>query len=520
MDIPKLSELNCSTCTERSMRLHYPEFYQYLSSKYLELSWSEKLYWHYNGLEDFPRCPVCGNKTRFDGIKRGYREFCSLKCMNSHPNIQERKKQTTLKKYGVEHHMQSKEILEKSKRTVQEKYGVDNVFQSDDIKRKIRNTNIKRYGTVHHLQNSDVKQKLIATMRSKSIDNDNSLIGYTDKGEQIRKCPHKECTKCQEKFYITTSSIHFDRNRIDAEQCTNLLEIGAKHKSTLEYKIRQLLDKLEVKYVTNSRKVLGNRQEVDFFLEDYNLAIECNGIWTHSTMNNKDPKSKSYHMNKYELCEARGITLLNLWEDWINGKWDIVESIILNKLHKCSEKIHARKCIVKEIDTLTCNNFLTSNHIQGKSFEGYHVRLGLYYNERLVSVMTFRMSNSEWQLNRFCNSIGLRVVGGASKLLNYFIKSYNPNIIVSFSCNDISNGNLYKTLGFDQTRKNEYVYWYYTPGSLKRYHRSSFSKKEQLRKGMRSENDTRTEYEIMEDANYFCIYDSGMKKWVLNLNKK
>ena len=84
----------------------------------------------------------------------------------------------------------------------------------------------------------------------------------------------------------------------------------------------------------------------------------------------------------------------------------------------------------------------------------------------------------------------------------------------------ISNGNLYKQLGFESDMKYQSSYWYIEPGSMKRYHRSSFTKSEIVRKGFKSEiNDTWTEREVMEQLGFFCIYDSGQYKWELKLKK-
>ena len=89
----------------------------------------------------------------------------------------------------------------------------------------------------------------------------------------------------------------------------------------------------------------------------------------------------------------------------------------------------------------------------------------------------------EWELVRFCNKLNIRVVGGASKLLKYFIKQYNPKSIVSFSMNDISNGDLYKTLGFVTDDKITQSYWYIDPNTMKRYHRTSFTKQSIVKRG-------------------------------------
>jgi hypothetical protein len=84
--------------------------------------------------------------------------------------------------------------------------------------------------------------------------------------------------------------------------------------------------------------------------------------------------------------------------------------------------------------------------------------------------------------------------------------------------NDISKGKLYKQLGFVTDNKINQSYWYIEPSTFKRYHRSSFTKTGIVKHGWRDKVDnTWTEREVMEEHGYFCIYDSGQLKWVLNL---
>lgn len=124
----------------------------------------------------------------------------------------------------------------------------------------------------------------------------------------------------------------------------------------------------------------------------------------------------------------------------------------------------------------------------------------------------------QWELVRFCNKLNTRVIGGASKLLKHFIRTYKPESIVSFSMNDVSDGNLYKTLGFVTDDKITQSYWYIEPGVYKRYHRSSFTKQAIVKKGWRDVMDSSwTEKQVMAEQGYFCIYDSGQRKWVLEL---
>ena len=54
----------------------------------------------------------------------------------SKKEVQEKIRQTMLKRYGVEHPMQSKQIQNKMKQTNLERYGVENVYQSREVRAK------------------------------------------------------------------------------------------------------------------------------------------------------------------------------------------------------------------------------------------------------------------------------------------------------------------------------------------------------------------------------------------------
>ena len=85
-----------------------------------------------------------------------------------------------------------------------------------------------------------------------------------------------------------------------------------------------------------------------------------------------------------------------------------------------------------------------------------------------------KMKETEWNLNRFCNKSGISVVGGASKLLNFFIKNYSPTRIISYSDKDWSSGNLYEKLGFKKTYETKPDYKYLV--DFIRIHKSNFKK--------------------------------------------
>jgi hypothetical protein len=131
--------------------------------------------------------------------------------------------------------------------------------------------------------------------------------------------------------------------------------------------------------------------------------------------------------------------------------------------------------------------------------------------------MTFLKKNDEYELVRFCNELNTIIIGGASKLLNYFINNYKPLKIISYSSNDISNGNLYKRLGFIRNGLSK-PYWYINWNTFERYHRSNFSKQKLKDKGYNIKN--QTENEIMKQLPFWKIYDSGIYKWVFEIKKE
>lgn len=100
--------------------------------------------------------------------------------------------------------------------------------------------------------------------------------------------------------------------------------------SKIELIIQSILDRNHINYVQHCRTVI-KPLEVDFYIPDYNLCIECNGSFWHSTAKH----TKNYHYKKYLKVLETGNTLLSFWEDDILNKPDIVENLIL--LH-CRER--------------------------------------------------------------------------------------------------------------------------------------------------------------------------------------
>lgn len=276
-------------------------------------------------------------------------------------------------------------------------------------------------------------------------------------------------------------------------------------------------EKYEHEVLHNVRGILSDNKELDIYIPDKKIAIEYDGMLWHSEKYTDD---KNYHLNKLEECNKLGIKLINVFEnEYLSNKELVLKKIsyILGTSH-LKEKIMARKCIVKEITKDVAEEFLDKNHIQG--FVGSTIYLGLFYNDKLMSVMTFlrkRKGEDKWELTRFASDNDYIVNGGSGKLLHYFIKQNDPSEVSSFADRRWTMdkySNLYTKLGFklDNILKPDY---HYTNGQKSFIHKFNFRKQILHRKyGLPL---CMTEHEMSQKLGYNRIWNCGLFKYVLKL---
>jgi len=390
-------------------------------------------------------------------------------------------KQTKLNIYGDENYNN----IEKNKQTNLERYGVDNVFKNGEIRTKISKKKLENCLSTYKHGDDIVLKK---------INGDTCTIF---------------CRKCNTESDINR---HFMvmRGNSDKIICTSCNPYGTSYSSP-EMELFSILENENIDIKQNDRKFL-NGLELDIIFPNNNVAIEFNGIYWHNELY----CDKKYHLNKTELCEKNGIDLIHIFEDeWLYNK-NIVLSIIKNKLGLVKEKIYARKCEIKEINSNVYKEFCEQNHIQG--YVNAKIKLGLFYNNNLVSIMSFGSlrkslgSKSEigyYEMLRFCNKLNTKVIGGANKLFKYFVKTYNPKEVISYSDRRYFNGDLYKKLCFEHVSNTQPNYFYVK--NLKREHRFKYRKDVLIKEGY---DKNKTEHQIMLERKIYRIYDCGNKKWV------
>ncbi len=422
--------------------------------------------------------------------------------------VKSKKNITFQKKYnGIL--MGSDIISEKIKKTNINKYGSENPFKNSIIKNKIKNTNLNRYGSENYFSSDNFKNFIKNNLLEKY--KDYNIIDIDENQNYILKCDQNK-----EHNYKISHRILYNRIKTKTILCTECNPIYSTYTSGHENMIYNFIkDNYKGIIINNDRNVI-KPSEIDIYLPELRIGIEFNGLYWHNELFVDD----NYHFNKTELCEKNNIKLIQIYEDDWLYKQDIVKSRILNLLNNIPNKIYARKCKIKEIkDNKLVKEFLEDNHIQG--FIGSSVKIGLFYNNELVSLMIFgkkRMSvgkgisnENEYELLRFCSKLNTNIIGGANKLFSYFINNYKFKEIISYADRSWSHGNLYEKLGFKFIHKTEPNY-YYVIGNI-RYHRFSYRKDKLIKEGF---DPSKTEHEIMLERNIHRIYDSGSMKYSYN----
>lgn len=280
--------------------------------------------------------------------------------------------------------------------------------------------------------------------------------------------------------------------------------------SKMEEEIVEFIKTLGLSFIVHDKTILNGR-ELDIYIPSHNIAVEFDGLYWHSELY----LPSDAHVSKTNLCEANGIQLIHIFEDeWIFKK-DVVKSRLQNILNLTPTKIFGRQTTIKEISSNDAKIFLNNNHLQG--YTPSNIKLGLYNNNKLVSVMLFNKPRKGignltegYELSRFANLNNTTVIGGASKLLNYFIKNYNPTQIISYADRRWSDGGLYEKLGFTLSHINKPTYWYII--GKQRKHRLSFRKQLLIKEGF---DKTLTERQIMQSKKIYRIYDCGTKTYIL-----
>jgi len=503
------------------------------------------------------KCDICGIEKSIQYVK--YNEniknwgiyACSPKCASfknkltckekygdENYNNRDKCKVTCVDLYGVDNVQKNKEIKQKSVNTIKNSYGYEPIMQ------KVRNKNLENHGKEHALQIDEFYQKSLNTKKERygdeNYNNRNKckvtcmdLYGVDNVQKSAYMMEKKKnkillenpdiisiddhfnytikCDNNQEHNYEIYAGLYYNRKLSKTICCTECNPPGSS-KSGTEILLYNFIKENYNGLILKDKRTIIPPKEIDIYLPELKIGFEYNSLYYHC----ENFVDEYYHYNKTEIAEEMGINLVHIYEDDWLYKQDIVKSRILNIISKTSNKIFARKCEIREIENnQLVVDFLNINHIQG--FVGSKFKIGLFYDNELVSLMTFgslRVSmgqdsvDGSYEMLRFCNKLNTNVIGGASRLFKYFFDKYKPIEIISYADRSWSIGELYLKLGFKLIHKTKPNYYYIVDGI--RRHRFNFRKDKLVKEGA---DPNKTEHEIMLERGLFRIYDSGSYKF-------
>jgi|GEM_PF-1125140 len=514
--------------------------------------------WHFiNNDTQLHKCPNCGKELDFVKLSVGYRQFCSQSCrakftqkrywsnltelekenllnkrnkklqetlkqkypnsnyinVSQTPEFRAKYEATCLKKYGNKFHMFSNAIREKIKKSNLEKYGVTCTLHYPETYEKTKKTNLKKYGFESHLQNIDIQKKIQdKSHKTKKYIYDNTTFitqGYGNLFlDFLKSINYKESFIKSEyncpTFIYTTDKLHIYRPDFYLTDKNTIIEIKSEYTFFADFE----------KNIQKAKAVLSQGFTFIFVIYSKNSK----NIICFSPIYNY--KNQEFY---FKIFTENDFNVKMFFDYHLYSKEQIVLSMIKNQFAKNTAKFFARKLQIDKISNNDLKIFLNENHLQGYTVSKYNYCLK--DNDEIIAVMTFgnkrkfykKDKNNEndknkYELIRYCVKKDTTVVGGASKLLKYFIDQQNPDIIFSYANKMYSNGDLYKKLGFNKTIDTTPGYFYYKDDKI--YHRFNFTKQKLVKMGY---DKNKTENEIMENLGYFKFYDLGNFKFELKI---
>lgn len=432
-----------------------------------------------------PCCTKCGGVVEFVSKTKssesrttpygGWRDFCSSRCMRTSDKIKEQKSKTysnNKPSHKKRPPLSKQELLNQKKKTIEsnlERYGVEwysqletrrshlsenNPFKLGEVKEKSKKTMLSKYGHEHALQSKEIRDKIAETLLERyGVDNVSKLP--QNKIKLTERCRTHYDPKFIEvlqedlkglREYLLSIATKEDTRRTLADKigcsvsklnafmriggCSDMF-VGSPSFSSFEKEVLYFIKTLDEDVIRSDRTIL-NGKEIDIVSHKHKIGIECNGVYHHSEDMGKD---ELYHVTKTNRANEQGYKLFHVLDsDWYN-KTEIVKSMLSSVFGANKRKIAARKCTIRYVPKDECERFLEENHLQGHAQSS--IRLGLYHEEELVSVMTFgkpRYNKSyQYELIRSCHLKNTTVQGGVTKLFQHFIKTHNPTNVICYS---------------------------------------------------------------------------------------
>jgi len=329
-----------------------------------------------------------------------------------------------------------------------------------------------------------------------------------------------KCKKCGNEYEITPDSIF---------SSINGCKVCSLKDPIWEGEIYELFKSKYNLNVIRNYKFYGNF-EVDIYFPDYKIGLELNGLYWHSFSPyikngfQNENQCKWHLYNKKILGLKNNINIIFLFEHEYHNRqfFNKFLDFFLTKFGIYDKKIYARKCVFKEVNQSLAFEFYKENHLLDNPSPGKH--FGLFFDDELVSLMSFKRIKDDWMLTRYCSKRKYQVIGGFKKLLLNIIRFLNikTNIYTFIDLrfvdpkHNVFVRNSFKKVGEVEPR---YFYWKNSPKNPKEFKILDriYAQKKHLRKILPKFNENLTENENVFKYFFGKCYDCGKVKLVFEI---
>ena len=278
-----------------------------------------------------------------------------------------KRKSTTRDRWGVDHPMQLAQVKAKVAATILTATGVPHHTQLPEFQKNRQQAYQDKHGVGHHMQMESVAAKVSRSLKERHY---SDRIGHLDQLESIYHTGG--IAAVENSLGVTTSTAY----RLLRENSIALIKTEF---SRLELSIQGWVrDHYSGTMICGDRSLIGPL-EVDIYVPDLNLAIECNGAHWHSESRGRGPE---YHLNKTQLLADQGIRLIHMFDlDWYGQTTAAQNTLTAAILRPCYSNL-----VIRPVDMCAAAEFY-SHHTLSK-WVATHNSWAAYDADQIVGVVS------------------------------------------------------------------------------------------------------------------------------------
>jgi len=337
-----------------------------------DVSFWERIFCVLNNIKEIQLCDNCKkNKVKFQYLSIGYSKYCWYKCSANNKKTLEKRRKTIKIKYWFENISQVEKFKEKKKNTLLNNYGVNHPSLSKIILKKKAENNKRKYWTKTWAEQEHLILETIVwyneIIKNKNL---NSEISYDFKNKEYKI----KCFNCWNISKTKSRNLIIWRiKRSKKTPCLRCLPYKANESKEEDIIISFIKHIYDWNIQKRNRTILKGK-EIDILLTDISLWIEINGIYWHSTIKNWN-KGKNYHYEKFIKAKENAINLIQIYDDELK-KWMYLIYFLIRNKWKLKDNIDyglINNIFDLDFNIKTQNNWkiLTVKNTKNKDFNTY-----------------------------------------------------------------------------------------------------------------------------------------------------